>query len=168
MQNKNNTIIIILLIILIIIAGYIAFFKNKTENSAIYTPSNADVLETNPVTDTDKNPVVEEKTDHVVKKDNIPVPNPTPIVDQVLQTIFNKYKNGMIQECLSGGQIYYSTSINAYDGGGTTYDSEGNVAGGTQGFTGKYTGVVLDSCKNIYVVSPNIWGYPAINIYNLK
>ena len=170
MQNKNHTIIIILPIILIIIAGYIAFFKDKTENSAIYTLPNADVLETNPVTDTDKKPAVEKKTDTVVKKDNILVPDPTPkpIVNQVLQTIFNKNKNGKIAECEYNGEIHYSTSMNAYDGGGSTFDSNGNVVGVYQGFTGGYTGIVPTNCKDIYVVYPNIWGLPAVNVYNLK
>src|SRR3989344_8848905 len=99
MQNKTNTILLIILIILVAIG---VWFLAKNTGVQI---------------DTDKKPVVEEDTP-VVKKDNVPVPNPTPkpIINQVLQTIFNKNKNAKIDECLDGGKVYYSTAMNAYDG----------------------------------------------------
>lgn len=86
----------------------------------------------------------------------------------VLQSIYTQYKNGMIAECKDGGKVYYSANLNAYDGGGVTFDSSGKVVGQYQGFTGKYTGIEPKNCTNIYVVDPNIWGYPSVNSYNLK
>lgn len=85
-----------------------------------------------------------------------------------LLVAYKNYKNGQISECTEEGKIYYSGTMNTYDGGGHTFDVKGNVVGKYQGFTGKYTGVAPQNCERIYVVYPNIWGYPAINKYNLK
>ena len=58
--------------------------------------------------------------------------------------------------------------MNAYDGGGATYDVKGNMVGSYQGFSGQYTGVIPENCTRIYVIKDNIWGFPAVNSYNLR
>jgi hypothetical protein len=85
-----------------------------------------------------------------------------------LKKAFNLYKNGQISECVLNGQIYYSAALNADDGGGQTFDVNGNKVGEYQGFTGIYTGINPENCTIVYVVSPNIWGLKALNKYNLK
>lgn len=91
-----------------------------------------------------------------------------PFLNSGLKTAYRQYKNGQIAECIKDGKTYYSGAMNAYDGGGLTFDSHGKVVGEYQGFTGKYTGIELENCKDIYVVEGNIWGKKPINIYNLK
>ncbi len=85
-----------------------------------------------------------------------------------LKKAFELYRNGQILECTEKGEIYYSASLNAYDGQGQTFDINGKIVGEYQGFTGGYTGIHPENCELIYVVSPNIWGLQAINKYNLK
>jgi hypothetical protein len=85
-----------------------------------------------------------------------------------LKKAFELYKNGQISECILNGQIYYSAMLNAYDGGGQTFDVSGKAVGQYQGFTGAYTGIQPQNCELIYVSYPNIWGLEALNKYNLK
>jgi hypothetical protein len=85
-----------------------------------------------------------------------------------LQKAFSIWKDGEISECTEGGATYYTGGINAYDGGGATLDIKGNVVGSCQGFTGHCEGIMSEQCERIYAVYPNIWGFPAVNKYNLK
>ena len=89
-------------------------------------------------------------------------------IDEGLLTAHQSYANGVISECTENGNKYYSAGLNAYDGGGKTFDVNGNVVGEYQGFSGVYTGINPQNCEKIYSVYPNIWGYPSINKYNLK
>lgn len=91
-----------------------------------------------------------------------------PEITTGLKKAFDLYKNGQISECSENGEKYYSASLNMYDGEGKTFDENGKVVGEYQGFTGAYTGIALQNCERVYVVYPNIWGYPWINKYNLK
>ena len=88
-------------------------------------------------------------------------------VSSVLQTIYLTYHNGQISECTYQGAQYYTAELNAYDGGVATYDMNGNIVGTFGGISGQSAGIQPTSCNRVYVVSPNIWGYPAVNTYNL-
>lgn len=89
-------------------------------------------------------------------------------INKGLRKVFALYKNGQISECFENGKLYYSASLNAYDGEGGTFDSLGTVVGKYQGFTGKYTGISPKNCERIYVIYPNIWGLEGLNKYNLE
>ncbi len=105
-------------------------------------------------------------------KDNTEVkelPNPTlpSSISIGLKKAYDEFKNGQISECKIDGKIYYSTGLNAYDGPGATFDIDGNKVGEYHGYSGAYTGIILQNCERIYTVYPNIWGSPAIDKYNL-
>ena len=89
-------------------------------------------------------------------------------ISKGLKQAYSMFKNGDISECVQDGKTYYAGGINAYDGGSSTLDINGNVVGGCQGFTGKCDGIMPTKCERVYVVYPNIWGFPAVNKYNLK
>jgi hypothetical protein len=89
-------------------------------------------------------------------------------ITEGLKKAYSIYKDGEISECIQDGKTYYTGGINAYDGGGGTFDINGKIVGGCQGFTGKCEGIMPTNCERIYAVYPNIWGFPAINKYNLE
>jgi len=94
--------------------------------------------------------------------------NQVALITEGLKKAFKFSKNGQISECQENGQTYYSAIRNGADGGGQTFDVNGNIVGEYQGFTGAYTGIQPQNCKLIYVSYPNIWGYPTVNKYDLK
>jgi|GEM_PF-3426442 len=147
MKKIDKFIIIILILLIIIGACLISYSFGKKSNTI---PNSTPEQQNN-------------KNDSQNK-----VPEENSFSNKGLETAFQKYKDGQISECTENGSKYYSASENAYDGGGQTFDVNGNAVGEYQGFTGKYTGVSPENCERIYVISPNIWGYPAVNKYNLK
>jgi hypothetical protein len=95
------------------------------------------------------------------------VPSPQPI-NPVLQSLYNKNKDGQISECTYLDSKYYTVSSNVYDGGGAIFDNNGKIVGNCNGMTGVCTGIIPQNCERVYVVYPNIWGFPAVNKYNLQ
>ena len=85
-----------------------------------------------------------------------------------LKKAYSMYKNGFINECKQDGNIYYIGGINVYDGGSGVFDINGDGVGSCEGFSGKCQGIIPVNCERIYAVSPNIWGYPIVDKYNLK
>ena len=85
-----------------------------------------------------------------------------------LKKAYSNYKNGQINECVYEGKLYYTASSNVYDGNGETFDIDGNIVGNHGGFSPTLEGINPQQCERIYVVEKNIWGYPAVNKYNLQ
>jgi hypothetical protein len=122
----------------------------------MYNPKNGEVVENiNPKT------CLPEKISENKQSENISVG---------LQKAFSIWKDGYVAECKVDGKTYYMGGVNAYDGGSGVLDANGKGAGSCEGFSGKCEGVWPESnqCERIYAVYPNIWGYPAVNKYNLK
>lgn len=158
---KNNykkgisSTILLLIVAIIATAGLYLWSVNSNQSSKIV----------------DKKVVVSKKID-TTSSDVVPVNNSVPSYDSNLPAglikAFSLFKNGSIDECTLNGETYYSGGINAYDGGSEVIDVKGNIVGECRGITGLCTGVLPQKCDRVYVVSPNIWGYPAINKYNLR
>ncbi len=92
-------------------------------------------------------------------------------IPEVVKKIYSESslsKNSKIDECTKDGEIYFSTSANGYDGGGTVYDINGKVVGGYGGITGESGGILPTDCEVIYVPEDNIWDIPAVDKYHLK
>lgn len=155
---KFNTILLVLIVILLAVICYL-LLKNNTQ---VVNENNNDILSEQidkDITSQQKDENISTKTENKKTEEG---------ASFVLKNIFSQYKNGIIEECFIDGKIYYSASLNAYDGGGEVFDSNGKVVGQYIGFTGKYTGIVPENCTKVYTVSPNIWNYPPINKYDLK
>jgi hypothetical protein len=165
MQNNNSKLNTVLLVILIIIAS-VCMWKLMDNDEQIVDST----YETE--TQNNQNEVVyqedvSEQPSPVTPK---PIPTPTPAPQlSPLATLHLQYKNGAIAECDYNGNKVYVVSPNAYDAGGAVYNTNGIPIGPTGYFPTKPQGYVdnLKNCKDIYVVSPNIWGKAAVNVYNL-
>jgi hypothetical protein len=99
---------------------------------------------------------------------SVPVTAGTP---SVVSTLYASYKNGVISQCVYNGAVVYSAGMNAYDGGSVVVDAEGNTIDTVLGMTGRSEhGIAenLTNCTRVYVVNPNIWGFPPVNTFNLQ
>ncbi|MFA5933612.1 MAG: hypothetical protein WC795_00065 [Candidatus Paceibacterota bacterium] len=89
----------------------------------------------------------------------------------VLNKIYRQYKNGIISECPTQGEMFYTAGLNVYDGTTDIFDSNGIRIvrfGGLFPNTEGNANIDLENCKNIYVVQKNIWGLPPVDKYYLQ
>ncbi len=99
---------------------------------------------------------------------SVPVADGTP---SVISTLHASYKNGVISQCSYNGVVVYSAGMNVYDGGSVVVDAEGKTIDTVLGMTGRSENGIaenLTNCTRVYVVSPNIWGFPPVNTFNLQ
>ncbi len=168
MQHNNSQLYtVVFLLVVLSFAGFIlvknkeieAFYANPDLYSDVYdysVPNKINTVKTQKGTETNQ-----KKSQQANVVLSIP---------KVIQSLYDKYKDGSIAECLYNNHVVYSASVNAYDSGATIYDANEIGIGTVNGSDGKMDSVAQDvkDCKDIYVVDKNIWGKKAVNIYNLK
>ncbi len=139
MKSKTNT---ILLAIILVIVVFIAFMQiAKSINRT-----------TSPIPETQKQNEVIEKLYGYISK------------------------NGAIEECPSRGMMFYTAAGNGYDTMSFFYNQSGVKIGSSGGFTGagdgnnspEFNPSDFKNCTRVFVTEKNVWGYPAVNKYNLK
>lgn len=164
-STKFNT---VLLIIITILLGVIIWFLLGQR-----TPT--EIVEDVPGTDVE-NSEDDVSTTGYIPPTPLPQPTPTPSptptnAPLAVQLIYKKGQTGIISQCEYKGELVYMVGMNAYDGGNTIYNDKGVAIDSVSGFSGKSeNGIAEDvtDCKDIYVVTPNIWGKAGVDIYNLN
>lgn len=88
---------------------------------------------------------------------------------ETLQSLYQTYKNGEIDECENNGAIVFIAGINVPDAGSVIYDMDGNIIGGCNYAWGQVDSICgqLQVCEVIYRCENHISGEPAINKYGL-
>ncbi len=89
--------------------------------------------------------------------------------ETTLRVLYEKYKNGDIDECKYNGQTVYCAGLNEYDAGCAVYDKDGKQIGDCNFAKGQPDTICgqLKDCETVYMVSSNIWGQPAVDKYGL-
>ena len=89
--------------------------------------------------------------------------------DTTLETLFEKYRFGQIEECTYAEKKVYHAGINAFDAGTQVYDEYGKPIA-----TCNYATRMVDppceklsDCETIYRCDNHISGEPPIDKYNL-
>ena len=88
---------------------------------------------------------------------------------ETLQSLYQTYKNGEIDECEYLGEKVYVAGINAYDAGAVVYDKNGSEIGDCNYAWGQVDSICgqLQACEVIYRCEDHISGEPAIDKYGL-
>ena len=89
---------------------------------------------------------------------------------KTIKELHKKYRDGMISECEYNGATVYAAGHNAYDAGSVIYDSKGKLIASCNYAWGSVDQMCgeLENCEVIYCVEDNIWGYPAVDKYELE
>lgn len=153
MKSKTDTVLLTLILLVVVLIGAYLVSNNSRRN-----PYPNDPFPTTPNPSPEPTPSKQ--------------PNTTQSNYSIIKGIFANYKNGAISECPTNGKMYYSAEQGAFDGGAVIFDSKGNSVGSMGGFSPAnkqgFTDIDWNHCVRVYVAEKNIWGFPAVNKYNLQ
>jgi hypothetical protein len=155
MKSKTNTILLALILVVLALIAY-QLIANRMEHRD-------DIR----------------RDDEVIKKDDDTTKDQTDTTSapSVVKTLYKKINgNGLIEECVSSNGKFYATSMNGYDTMSYFYNASGKKIGSGGGFSGNGDGnnspefnqADFQNCTRVFVSAPNVWGFPAVNKYNLK
>jgi hypothetical protein len=87
-----------------------------------------------------------------------------------LKSLFPRYENGEIQQCMFEGKLVYSAGLNAPDAGTEIYDEQGKKIAACYYSSRQVDPMCekLSDCEVIYRCENHITGEPAVDKYHLK